>query len=150
MRLPTASKGHTLVLNLYDIGDANDGVTGTLQVIPPPDSNVGATFGNTCRWTGDSVNGAIAYAANTQTPPWGPLDSSHTITACKITNVNDVHAHWNAQWSTVQIPIPANYSCNDGSPQGCWVTINYLFNGVVHDVTSWNAFLLGDPVRLTQ
>ena len=59
------SKGHTLVLNFYDIGDAgnlpppnqNTPVTGTLQVIPPADSNVGATFGNTCRWTGDSANG---------------------------------------------------------------------------------------------
>ena len=59
-------------------------------------------------------------------------------------------ANWNAQWSTVQIPIPANYSCNDADPQGCWVTINYLFAGGVNDTTSWNAYLLGDPVRLTQ
>ena len=48
------------------------------------------------------------------------------------------------------VPIPSDYTCNDDDPYGCWLTIDYQFNGQVHDVTSWNAFLLGDPVRLTK
>ena len=48
------------------------------------------------------------------------------------------------------IPIPANYTCNDTDPNGCWVKINYQFAGGVTDTTSWNAYLLGDPVRLVQ
>jgi hypothetical protein len=50
----------------------------------------------------------------------------------------------------VTVPIPNNYTCNDSDPQGCWLKINYLFSGGVNDTTSWNAYLLGDPVRLVQ
>ena len=87
-------------------------------------------------------------AANTPSAPWGPLTP---INACLITGVNSGGGTvWNAQWSTVTIPIPNNYNCDDGDPLGCWLKINYLFNGGVNDTTSWNAYLLGDPVRLTK
>jgi len=146
VRIPTAARGHILVLNFYDIGDANS--TGTLTIVPPPDSNIGASFpDNACTWTGNTTNGAIGYAPNTPSDPWGPLTG---IAGCTIPGVNNVAGSWNAQWSTVRIPIPASYTCNDSDPNGCWITINYLFSGVVHDVTSWNAFLIGDPVRLTK
>jgi len=144
-RVPSAAKGHTLVLNFYDIGDADS--TGQLQVLPPTDSNVGASFSN-CTWTGNTSNGSnIGYAANTQNAPWGP---NGNIDDCRITGVNNVASSWNAQWSTVRVPIPSNYTCNDDDTQGCWLKIDYNFAGAVHDVTSWNAFLLGDPVRLVQ
>jgi len=64
--------------------------------------------------------------------------------------VNSNPSNWNAQWSTVTVPIPSGYTCADSDPSGCWITINEKFNGAVHDVTSWNAFLLGDPVRLVK
>ena len=48
------------------------------------------------------------------------------------------------------IPIPSNYTCNDNDPLGCWLKINYIFPAGVNDTTSWNAYLLGDPVRLTE
>jgi len=144
-RVPTAAAGHTLVLNFYDIGDASS--TGSLQVVPPPDSNVGANFAN-CQWTGNSSTGALGYAANTPSAPWGPLSP---IPNCEIDGVNGGGGTiWNAQWSTVTVPIPNNYTCNDSDPQGCWLKINYLFAGGVNDTTSWNAYLLGDPVRLVQ
>ena len=142
-RVPSAAAGHTLVLNFYDIGDADS--TGQLQVLPPGDSNVGASFSG-CTWTG--ANGSnIGYAANTVNPPWGP---NGAIDACKITGVNNVPSSWNAQWSTVRVPIPSNYTCEDSDTNGCWLKIDYNFSGPVHDVTSWNAYLLGDPVRLVQ
>ena len=145
VRIPTAAKGHILVLNFYDIGDANS--QGTLTIVPPTDSNIGGSFpDNACTWTGDSTNGAQGYAPNTPSDPWGPLTG---IAGCTIPGVNG-GGRWNAQWSTVRIPIPSNYTCNDSDPNGCWITINYLFAGVVHDVTSWNAFLIGAPVRLTK
>ena len=142
-RVPTAAAGHTLVLNFFDIGDASS--TGTLQVVPPTDSSVGATFQN-CQWTGNSSTGALGYSDSTPTDPWGPLSP---IDSCLITGVNG-GGTWNGQWSTVKVPIPSTYTCNDGAPLGCWLKINYLFAGGVSDTTSWNAFLLGDPVRLTQ
>jgi hypothetical protein len=137
-RIPSAAAGHTLVLNFYDIGDASS--PGTLKVVPPPDSNVGPSFPG-CKWTGSSGS-----ALNTPLQPWGtPGD----LPSCLITGVN-AGGVWNGQWITVTIPMAANYSCNDGDPNGCWVKIDYNFQGGVDDTTSWNAFLLGDPVRLTQ
>ena len=118
-----------------------------LQVVPPSDSNIVGDFDN-CQWTGNSTSGALGYASNTPTAPWGPLTP---IPNCLITGVNGGGGTvWNAQWSTVTIPIPNNYKCNDSDPQGCWLKINYLFGGGVNDTTSWNAYLLGDPVRLVQ
>ena len=114
--------------------------------MPPTDSNVGGTFSG-CNWTGASGSGAVGYDFSTQAAPWGPLTP---IAGCAISGVNDVHKNWNAQWSTVTIPIPTNYTCNDGDPKGCWLRINYQFTGGVQDTTSWNAFLVGDPVRLVK
>ncbi|HYL51793.1 MAG TPA: hypothetical protein VEZ15_07480, partial [Acidimicrobiia bacterium] len=141
-RVPTAAAGHTLVLNFFDIGDASS--EGTLAIVPPSDSNVGSNFSG-CNWTGNSSSGALGYAVNTQAAPWGPLNP---ITNCTVTGVNHPGTTWNGQWSTVTVPIPGNYTCNDSDPKGCWVKINYQFAGGVQDTTSWNAYLLGDPVRL--
>src|SRR4051794_3227946 len=148
VRVPSAAKGHTLVLNFYDIGDANS--QGTLQVVPPSEAtgnNIsGGIFNSGCTWTGNSSSGAFGASNNSPGPPWGtPTDLAN----CKITGVNGVGT-WNAQWSTVAVQIPSDYTCDDGGTNGCWFTIDYQFNGQVHDVTSWTAALLGDPVRLVK
>ena len=138
VRVPSAAAGLTLVVNLFDIGDASS--VGSLQVLPPPDSNVGATFDD-CSWSGDATHGALGFAANTPRAPWGTLTS---IANCQLASVES-GANWNGQWSTIEIPIADDYSCDDADPQGCWVTIDYLFAGGVFDSTSWNAYLRGAP-----
>ncbi len=138
-RVPSAAAGHTLVLNFFDIGDASS--VGSLQVSPPADGNVGADFAG-CQWTGSQGS-----TLNTPTSPWGAFLS---LPNCLISGVNDGSSTWNGQWITVTIPMPANYTCADADPNGCWVTINYNFAGAVNDTTSWNAYLIGDPVRLVK
>ena len=75
--------------------------------------------------------------------------STNFIPNCKISNVNNGGV-WQAQWSTVSVDIPSNYLCKDSDRNGCWFTISYTFDGPVHDVTSWTAALVGDPVRLVK
>ena len=82
-------------------------------------------------------------------PRRGRVRADGAINNCLITGVNNIASSWNAQWSAVKVPIPHDYTCNDSDPFGCWLTIDYQFSGQVHDVTSWNAYLIGDPVRLT-
>jgi hypothetical protein len=144
-RIPSAAAGHTLALNFYDIGDAGSGVTGTLTILPPPES--GLTSFSGCKWTGSAASGAKGFSTSSAAAPWGVFSP---IAGCAITGVNDISANWNGQWSTVTIPIPTTYTCNDNAALGCWVKINYQFNGLVLDTTSWNAYLLGDPVRLVK
>ena len=136
-RVLPGESGKTLVLNFYDTGDASQ--AGTLAVLPPPDSNVGSAFAG-CQYT--------APPGNATGPPWGPF--TNTASGCKINNVSS--ATFNGQWVTWQIPIPNNYDCNDASPLGCWVRLQFVYpNGTsVQDTTTWSAFILGEPVRIIQ
>ena len=138
-RITSAAAAHTLVLNFFDIGDASS--VGSLRVSPPSVSSIGTSFSG-CQWTGSSGS-----ALNTPTSPWGTLAD---LPDCMITGINNGASTWNGQWITVTIPIPANYTCADDDPNGCWVTIDYNFAGAVNDTTSWNAYLVGDPVRLVK
>ncbi len=55
----------------------------------------------------------------------------------------------NGKVETITIPIPGDYTCNFASLGGCWYRVNIGFGGGgVHDVTTWDATVIGDPVRL--
>ncbi len=124
-RLMPNAAGHNLVLNFFDIGDGN-GAVGSLQVKPPTDSGLGS-FSN-CSYIKPGTS------------------SPATLSSCTITSVTS--SVYNGKWVRVIIPIPSTYTCAMTDPRGCWTTINYSFNNVLHDVTSWNAYVDGDPVRL--
>lgn len=124
-RLMPNAAGHNLVLNFFDIGDGN-GAVGSLQVKPPTDSGLGS-FSN-CSYVKPGTS------------------SPATLSNCTITSVTS--SVYNGHWVRVIIPIPSTYTCAMTDPRGCWTTINYSFNNVLHDVTSWNAYVDGDPVRL--
>jgi len=134
-RVLPGEAGKTLVLNFYDIGDAAQ--PGTLTIIPPPDSNVGTNFSG-CTYT--------APPGNSTGPPWGTF--SATNTGCNI-SVNN--ASFNGQWVTFEIPVPTTYTCTTSSTTGCWVRLSVVYpSGSVTDTTTWNAYILGEPVRIIQ
>ena len=61
-------------------------------------------------------------------------------------------AQANGQWITVDIPIPATYTCVAQAATDCWTTMTYQLPGAVgaalNDTTTWTAQILGNPVRL--
>ncbi len=134
--LPGAA-GRSLLVNFFDVGDASQ--PGTLTVLPPSDSNVGANFGS-CQYT--------APPGNSAGPPWGTF--SNTGAGCAISGVQT--PLFNGQWVTYKIPIPSNYTCNYNDPLGCWTKINFSFPNLtsVQDTTTWSAQIQGDPVRLIE
>jgi hypothetical protein len=123
-RVPTGSGGHVLNLDFFDIADASR--AGTLRVVPPPDSNVGANFTN-CTGSGPSTG---------------------ALTNCSVVATSAFNGHW----ETVRVTVPPNYSCNDSSATGCWVRIEYDYGSgaQVQDTTTWRARIEGDPVRLVE
>ena len=134
-RVLPGEAGKTLVLNFYDIGDAAQ--PGALTIIPPPDANVGSSFSG-CTYT--------APPGNATGPPWGTF--SATSTGCSI-SVNN--ASFNGQWVTFEIPVPTNYTCTAASATGCWMRLSVVYpSGSVTDTTTWNAYILGEPVRIIQ
>jgi hypothetical protein len=111
-------------LVFYDPGET-DG-NGTMTVVPP----AGVT-GHTCSWT-----------ATDNHPPNAP-DSGNT---CSINTSSGGNSQYNAEWITMQIDLPGNYTCNPTNA-GCFWKMNLVLN-TAHDRTTWEARVIGNPVAL--
>jgi Flp pilus assembly protein TadG len=127
-RVPSGAGGQILTVKLFDVGDTSTSVTGTIQLVAPPDS--GVTFTN-CKGTG-VVNG--------------------TLSSCSFTVAGGSSNPFNGKNQFVSIPIPAAYTCVDTDPTKCWVRLKYVYGSgsAPNDVTSWEASIEGDPVRLVE
>jgi hypothetical protein len=120
--------GSTLALNFFDIADTAG--SATMQVLPPPDSNL-STFSN-CTFTLDDPSGPEAISQS----------------GCGITGLTS--STYDSRVVTLYLTLPSNYTCNSASSTGCWLTVQLSFSGAPADTTTWSAELLGDPVRLVQ
>jgi Flp pilus assembly protein TadG len=140
-RVLPGSTSRTLTLNFYDIADAS--TSGSLQVLPP---------------TGATVNGTALtqFSGCTYTDPSRPYSNaglpigafSSTGSGCMVSGIS--LATYQAKWVTWKIPIPAGYNCNQNDPFDCWLRISYTGFGNAQDVTSWQARLDGNPVRIVK
>jgi hypothetical protein len=63
-----------------------------------------------------------------------------------------VNGTYDGKWEKISVPIPSSYSCNDTSPTGCWVRLEFYYGSASkpQDTTSWTASIEGDPVRLVE
>lgn len=133
VRVQPSGTGRTLHLRFFDTGDASQ--AGQLKIVPPPDATVdGVPMAN--------------FTGCQYTPPPGTAFAATGGSDCTIYNV--ISTSYNGQWVEETIPIPAGYSCNQASPAGCWLRINFNFPANVSDTTTWQAWIEGDPVRLVQ
>lgn len=114
-----------LELKFFDPGET-DG-DGEMSVVPPP----GVT-GHSCTWT----------ATNDYADPTG-LVGSTSGTSCSIETSDDGDSMYNGEWVTMQIQIPANYTCSSD----CFWKMN-LDLVASHDRTTWEARVIGNPVAL--
>jgi Flp pilus assembly protein TadG len=122
VRVIPAAATKTLKITFFDVGDASN--PGTLTVLPPLDSNLGASVSG-CRGSG-VVNG--------------------TVGGCQLTNVSKTNYQGRIQ--VISVPIPSGYTCNATQSGGCWFRLQVAFPGGVTDTTTWSAVIDGDPVRL--
>ncbi|HEY5135218.1 MAG TPA: hypothetical protein VIJ41_05485, partial [Candidatus Nanopelagicales bacterium] len=138
IRADASAQGKILVFSFFDAADAtangNNNATATFRIRPPVDGKLGAATWSSIAGCSGQLN-----ASNTQT-------SLNSCTALASSSQN------NGQLYTVYVPIPANYTCDTTIPNGggCWfqVTITFPSGVLVHDVTTWDASIQGDPVRL--
>ncbi len=126
-QVPAGARGQTLNVRLFDIGDSTG--SGTVRVVPPPDSGLAKFAG--CKGYG-VTGGAIGL----------------NLTDCAIT----ANSSYNGKWQTVSVPIPTGYTCNSSSSTGCWVRLQYAYGSgnQPSDTTSWTASIEGDPVRIVE
>ena len=79
-----------------------------------------------------------------------PSSFSPSWTGCRLNNVNN--AEYNGHLTSMRVPIPADYTCNQSSATGCWVRVRFVWCAgcAIQDTTTWSAAILGDPVRLVE
>lgn len=124
-RVTPSTTRRVLNISLWDISDG--GSSGSMRVVPPPDSGLsnfsGCAFG--------SSGGSYAPS---------PGDCSFTFSAGSL----------NGELMQIEIPLPDGYNCTETSPFGCWIKVEAPFAGSVNDTTTWSADIVGDPVRLVE
>lgn len=135
IRVLPGAAGQAVSFAFFDAGDtANQSASdaGTITVVPPADAtgSVQTTpFPGGCRAIG-------GYAG---------ASPGATYSDCKAPVT---HQKNNGQVEEMAIPIPADYNCSYSSPLGCWYKVTVSMNGPVSDITTWDASIVGDPVRL--
>jgi hypothetical protein len=139
IRVLPGAAGQTIAFSYFDAGDAAG--TGSVKVLPPTDATgsiLTTPFPGNCKATGGSAG------------------TGATLSAClaPLTQDSSGTSKNNGKTETITIPIPTDYTCNVTSFGGCWYRVQVSFQadasgaGTVHDVTTWDATIIGDPVRL--
>jgi len=139
IRVLPGAAGQTIAFSYFDAGDAAG--TGSVKVLPPTDATgsiLSTPFPGSCKATGGTAGTGATLSACT-----APLQQDSSGTSKN-----------NGKTETITIPIPTDYTCNVNSFGGCWYRVLVSFQadasggGSVHDVTTWDATIIGDPVRL--
>jgi len=112
--------GKRLELKFYDPGE---GGGNAFMSVLMPDGTI-----PTCTWYAEDMDG------NTTSPVTGQ---------CRIQTTVSGTAQFNKQWITASIQIPPLYSCG----ADCYWKMNLDLN-TSHDRTTWQARVIGNPVRL--
>lgn len=130
-RILPGAKGQTLVVTLFDIGDAAEGAS--LRFIPPTDATSGGNpmvnF-SSCKYKGPGQSTYVNMGSG-----------------CSISNMTS--STYNGKVVLLKVSLPADYECDDDSPSGCWTRLKLHYNsGNVTDTTSWVAALNANPAHL--
>jgi Flp pilus assembly protein TadG len=132
IRVAPGAAGQFISFSFFDAGDATG--NGAIKILPPTDATGSITstpFPGSCAATGGAAGGGT------------------TLSNCNAPISNSTN---NGKLETVTVPVPSDYNCNYASFGGCWYRVQITFQGAsaVTDVTTWNATVVGDPVRLVQ
>ena len=111
----------TLELRFFDPGEGSGNAY--MTVVPPP----GVT-GYSCTWTATDVTSSS-----------NPTSGS----GCSIQTTVSGSARYNGEWITMNISIPASYTCSSD----CFWKMDLDLN-TSHDRTTWEARVIGNPVAL--
>ena len=127
------TRGQYISFDFFDVSDCGGTCQGTIQVIKPLEATGSFTSGPNflpCR-------AALNTAAYT------------TATGCQVTVKNSTH---NGQLQHMVVPIPPDYNCNPATLGGCWFSVKVTFTSGenLNDITTWDANIGGDPVRLIE
>ncbi len=137
-RVPPGNAGRTLSLSFYDIADA----AGTVQFQIVPPAGFGGSFTD-CTFTRFQGNN---NGTNSDVGLGGA-----TATGCTISGMTN--SAYNGRLVQTRIRVPAAYTCVVSNVLDCWIKVRVTYNtggGQVFDHTTWDAGVVGEPVRLIE
>jgi Flp pilus assembly protein TadG len=139
IRILPGAAGQSIQFDFFDGGDGT--YSPTVSVSLPVDARTptGGTITNKFPRGGCTSEG-------------GSAGSGQTSTACSFTlTKSGSNSRNQGKVQTITIPIPSDYSCNASNYLNCWYKVKFAYPaGDVHDVTTWDAQITGDPVRLIE
>lgn len=112
--------GKRLELQFFDPGEGSGNAYMTVRL---PDGSI-----PNCTWRATDESGSTTASGSGQ---------------CRIQTTVSGTARFNEQWITATIEIPTTYTCG----ANCWWKMQLDLN-VPHDRTTWQARIIGNPVRL--
>lgn len=131
LRVLPGAAGRRISFEFFDAADVVSGGGGTVQVSMPTEATyTGPAFPGGCRSEGGGAGAGMVLTNCT-----APVSQSAN----------------NGKVQQMTIPIPNDYLCAASSLGGCWYRVTMSFPGAqVTDITTWDAEILGDPVRLIE
>jgi hypothetical protein len=135
--LPGAA-GSYIRFSFFDAADATS--TATVKVLLPTDAT--STSGGAI--TNPFPGGCTATGA--------AAGSGQNLSSCTAAGITGgATGTNNGKVETMLIPIPSDYTCDSTAFTNCWYRVQISFSsGDVYDVTTWDASIEGDPVRLIE
>ena len=135
IRVLPGAAGQYIDFSFFDAGDAAG--SGTVKVLLPTDAR-------------STSGGALANPfPGGCTSQGGAAGTGQTLASCQANSIS--YTTNNGKTQRILIPVPADYTCDSLLFIGCWYRVQISFSsGSVHDVTTWDAQLAGDPVRLVE
>lgn len=136
LRVLPGAAGQYISFQFFDAADISGSTGGTVRVIRPADA------------TGSIQTTPFPGRCKTRKPAATQTWTNASNDNCRF-NVSSPNNNGKVQ--EVQIPIPTDYTCNFNDPTGCWYKVEITFPGAtVNDLTTWNAEIVGDPLRLVE
>ena len=140
IRVLPGAAGKKISFSYFDAGDAAS--DGSVKVSAPTDATGSIT-------SNPFPGGCTAYGGSAG----GSQSSQTTLTSCTapFVQASSGVSKNNGKTETITIPIPTDYSCNYASQAGCWYRVTLAYGvSTVNDITTWDATVIGDPVRLVK
>lgn len=148
IRVLPGAAGQKISFSYFDAGDGAS--TGSVTVLVPDDGKVGGASMPAASAAVRFPGGCTSYGGSAG----GSAISQVTLTDCSapITRPSGSStSRNNGKVQTITIPIPSTYECSSFLSSGCWYKVRVGYGGTtVTDVTTWDATVIGDPVRLVE
>jgi hypothetical protein len=125
--VPSYYHGKTFVVELFDPGESAE--TGTLQMVGP---DLTVFNDGECR----------IYTRNNPGQAWALQTTIAAGSPCQETVTP---GEYHDRWLKFEMDLPAEYACAT-----CWWKVNYAYPSGVNDTTTWQAYMIGNPIHLVE